>query len=167
MRIENFVTRVTVRHHKACRVMPNSYPSWRNFQFAPKNHHKFFFWHTLPSTTAFRLKFVLFYQYDHARITTFSSKKCSVRLLSQELTSKRLAHNDVKMTLKSTSWRHARCRLTPLYKTELFRTGEIRGKPCWVCKNIRILHWCEVRIENSVPRVTVWHHEALPSDAKQ
>ena len=33
--------------------------------------------------------------------------------------------------------------------------------------NIRILHECEVRIENSVPRVTVWHHEALPSDAKQ
>ena len=33
--------------------------------------------------------------------------------------------------------------------------------------NIRILHWCEVRIENSVPRVTVWHHKALPSDAKQ
>ena len=25
-RIENFVTKVTVRHHEACRVMPNSYP---------------------------------------------------------------------------------------------------------------------------------------------
>ena len=25
--IGNSVTRVTVRHHKACRVMPNSYPS--------------------------------------------------------------------------------------------------------------------------------------------
>ena len=32
---------------------------------------------------------------------------------------------------------------------------------------IRILHGCEVRIENSVPRVTVWHQEALLSDAKQ
>ena len=31
---------------------------------------------------------------------------------------------------------------------------------------IRILHECEVLIEKSVPRVTVWHHEALPSDAK-
>ena len=31
--------------------------------------------------------------------------------------------------------------------------------------NIRILHGYEGRIENSVPRVTVWHHEALPSDA--
>ena len=27
VRIENSVTRVTVRHHEACRVMPNSYPS--------------------------------------------------------------------------------------------------------------------------------------------
>ena len=34
-------------------------------------------------------------------------------------------------------------------------------------EHIRMLHGCEVRIENSVPRVSVWHHEALPSDAKQ
>ena len=33
--------------------------------------------------------------------------------------------------------------------------------------NIRILHGCAVRIENSVQRVTVWHPEAMPSDAKQ
>ena len=33
-------------------------------------------------------------------------------------------------------------------------------------KNIRILHECEVLIENSVIRVTVWHHEAPPNDAK-
>ena len=33
--------------------------------------------------------------------------------------------------------------------------------------HIRILYVCEVRIENSVLRVTVWHHKALPSDAKQ
>ena len=33
--------------------------------------------------------------------------------------------------------------------------------------NIRICHECEVWIDKSVPRVTVWHHEALPSDAKQ
>ena len=31
---------------------------------------------------------------------------------------------------------------------------------------IRILHECEVLIEKSVPRVTAWHHEALPSDAE-
>ena len=31
---------------------------------------------------------------------------------------------------------------------------------------IRILHECEVLIEKSVPRVTIWHHKAPPSDAK-
>ena len=34
VRIENSVTRVTVRHHDACRVMPNSYSEWRNFEFS-------------------------------------------------------------------------------------------------------------------------------------
>ena len=29
-------------------------------------------------------------------------------------------------------------------------------------KNIRIYHECEGRIEKSVPRITVWHHEACP-----
>ena len=38
---------------------------------------------------------------------------------------------------------------------------------CGLSEGIRILHACEVRIENSVLRVTVWHHEAVPSDAKQ
>ena len=58
--IENSVTRVTVRHHETCRVMPNSYPEWRNFQlsksrdaeqlplwwnfqFVPNNHYGIFF----------------------------------------------------------------------------------------------------------------------------
>ena len=27
-------------------------------------------------------------------------------------------------------------------------------------ENIRIYHECEGRIEKSVPRITVWHHEA-------
>ena len=30
----------------------------------------------------------------------------------------------------------------------------------------RIFHDCEVLIEKSVPRFTVWHHKAPPSDAK-
>ena len=34
-------------------------------------------------------------------------------------------------------------------------------------KNIRIYHEVVDRIDNSVSRVTAWHHEALPSDAKQ
>ena len=38
VRIENSVTRRTVRHQEACRVMHNSYLEWQNFQFAPNNH---------------------------------------------------------------------------------------------------------------------------------
>ena len=30
---------------------------------------------------------------------------------------------------------------------------------------LRIFNECEVLIEKFVPRVTVWHHKALPSDA--
>ena len=30
----------------------------------------------------------------------------------------------------------------------------------------RIYHYCKVQIDKSVPRVTVWHHEAEPRDAK-
>ena len=29
-----------------------------------------------------------------------------------------------------------------------------------LCTNIRIYHECEGRIEKSVPRIAVWHHEA-------
>ena len=57
VRIENSVTRVTVRHHKAWRVMLNIYPEWWNFQFAPNNNYGFFFLHTLPSTIAYRLEY--------------------------------------------------------------------------------------------------------------
>ena len=35
-------------HHEVCRMMPNSYPEWRKFQFAPSNHYRFFFLHILP-----------------------------------------------------------------------------------------------------------------------
>ena len=35
-----------------------------------------------------------------------------------------------------------------------------KGKNYLYSKNIRIYHECEGRIEKSVPRITVWHHEA-------
>ena len=75
VQIENSITRLTVQLHEACRVMPNSYPEWRNFQLAPNDHYGFFFLHTLPLTIAFKLLYVSFYQYD-AEISTFSAKKC-------------------------------------------------------------------------------------------
>ena len=49
-------------------------PKWHNFQFAPKNHYGFFFLQNLPSTTAFRLEYVLFYQF-YAKITTFFNQE--------------------------------------------------------------------------------------------
>ena len=50
-------------------------------------------------TTAFSIECVLFYQF-HTRITTFSNKKCSVRLLSKKLMSKCLVPNDIKNDVK-------------------------------------------------------------------
>ena len=94
MRIENSVKRVTVRHHGACRVMSNSYPEWRNFQFAPNNYYRLFFLHALPSTVLFKFGYALFYQL-FAEISTFAIKTCLVRLPS------------------TTSWCHARGRITP------------------------------------------------------
>ena len=67
--IENSVMRVTFRHHEACRMMPNSYPSNGIFNLH-RDHYGFFFLHILPSTIAFRLEYVLFYQF-YAKITTF------------------------------------------------------------------------------------------------
>ena len=118
MRIENSVTRIAVRHHEDCRVMPNSYPELPNFQFAPYKHCKFFFLPTLHSTIVCKGECALFYQF-YAEINTFSIMKCSVRPLSTK------------------SWRRARGRLTPpWYKMEISRTGENRGKPCRIriCK---------------------------------
>ena len=54
---------VSVRHHKACRVMSNSHPKWQNFQFARNSHYGFFFLHTLPLTNASKLEDALFYQF--------------------------------------------------------------------------------------------------------
>ena len=95
MQIENSVSGVPVLHHEACRVVPNSYPECRNFQFAPNKHYGFFFLYTLTSSIAFRSLYALFYQY-YAEIFTFSVKKCLVQLLPTALTSKRLAENDIK-----------------------------------------------------------------------
>ena len=108
-------------HHEsncpASRGLPSDaeqLPKWRNFQFALKNHYGFFFLHTLPSTIAFRLEYVLFYQF-YTKITTFfdQEKFGTTPLLHVdietfggnwlEMTSKRQ-----KMMWKSSSWRHAR-----------------------------------------------------------
>ena len=94
MQIENSITWVTVHYHEACRVMPNSYPEWLNFQFAPNNYYGFFFLHTLPFTIAFILLYALFYQY-YAELSMFLVKKCLVCLLLM-IVRKHLAENDLK-----------------------------------------------------------------------
>ena len=43
--IEKSVTRVTDRHHEACRVMPNSDPEWQIFLSTPYIHDRYFFLH--------------------------------------------------------------------------------------------------------------------------
>ena len=109
VRTANSVTRVTVWHREACRVMLNSYPEWRHFQFAPNNHYGFFFLHTLPSTIAFRFEYVLVYQF-YAEITTFVSiKKClfGSYLRCWRWNDWQWRQHDVK-TCKMTSKRHNR-----------------------------------------------------------
>ena len=49
--IEKSFTRVTDRHHEACRVMPNSDPEWQIFLSTPYIHDRYFFLHTFWLTT--------------------------------------------------------------------------------------------------------------------
>ena len=49
--IEKSVTRVTDRHHEACRVMPNSDSEWQIFLSTPYTHDRYFFLHTSWLTT--------------------------------------------------------------------------------------------------------------------
>ena len=108
-------------------------PEWQNFQFALRNHYGFFFLHTLPSTIAFRLEYVLFNHF-YAKITTVFIKKSLVWLLFYTLMSKCLAESDVKMskiTSKSTYWHHAR---HPSCKTTFPSPGQVHGNPGRVCK---------------------------------
>ena len=49
--IEKSVTRVTDRHHEACRVMPNSDPERQIFLSTPYTHDRYFFLHTFRFTT--------------------------------------------------------------------------------------------------------------------
>ena len=81
VRIANSVTKVTVRHQ-------NSYPEWRNFQFALNNHYGY-------SSLSLHMCFL---GHFYAKISTFSVKECSARFLPTTLTSKRFSENDVKQT---------------------------------------------------------------------
>ena len=138
MRIENSVTRVTVRHHEACRVKPNSYPEWRNFQFAPNNHYRFCFLHTLPSMIVFKLGFALFYQL--MRWNKYS--------LGQEMFGS-VPIYDVLMSCTRSSY-------TPWCKMEISRMVENRGKPCRVCKNNASVNRLSMQILKTWKTQNIW-----------
>ena len=127
--IENSVTRVTVCH----------LAEWRNFQFEPNNHHRFFFLHTLLSTIAFRLEYVLFYQF-YAKITIFFRSR-NVQFGSSligdvETFGKNCRENDV-MTSKHKN-RHTDVMHESSYTHSCKMTFPSPGRnSCPVCKNIQ------------------------------
>ena len=132
MRIENPVTRVTTRHHEVCWLMPNSYPEWRDFQFAPHNHYGFFFLYTFPLTSAFKLKYVLFYQFNFKFLHL---RPRNLRFVSYLWCCRQKVWR--KMTSKKTSWHPARkSSCTHLCKTTFSCTGQWCGNAFEVCKNV-------------------------------
>ena len=140
MLIENSVMRVTVRHHEACLVMPNSNPEWWNFQFEPNNHYGFFFLHTLPSQLHLCLK-MLFYQ-KYTQITTFYDQEVFgsyLRSWRQNILRKMTStwhqdvQNDVKIVILTSCTRVV---LHPSCKTTFPSPGRVHGNSDRVCKNI-------------------------------
>ena len=122
MLIENSVTRVTVRHQEACRVMPNSYPSDGIFNLHQRSIMDSF------SCTLFLRQLHL----DLNMCCCFFIKKGSVRFLSYTLTSKSLAETDVKMTSISS------------YLCPFPSPGRVHGNPGRVCKNNVFNSFCKV-----------------------
>ena len=79
-------------------------PEWRNFQFAPSNHYGFLFLHTLPSTIAFRLEHVLFYQF-YAKITTFFDQERFGMAPLLYVDVETFGETDMKITSRHQKWR--------------------------------------------------------------
>ena len=120
-------------------------PEWRNFQFAPTNHYGFFFLHTFPSTIAFRLEYVLFYQF-YAKITTFFDQEmfgtAPLLYVDVETFGGNWRENDVN----TSKWRQnvkiviltscTRVVLHPSCETIFPSPGRVHGNPGRVCKKI-------------------------------
>ena len=131
---------ITVRHHKACRVMLKLF-EWQNFQYAPKNHYGFFFLHTLPSTIAFRLENVLFYQFYAKKTTFFDQEKFGIAPL---------LYVDVEVETFGGNWHEKWCQnvkiiiltsytsvvLYPSSKITFSSPGQVHGNPGQVCKQV-------------------------------
>ena len=119
-------------------------PEWLNFQSVPHNHYGFFFLHTLPSTLAFRLEYVLFYQCYDKIATFFDQEKFGMAPLlyvDVEIFRENWRANDIN-TSKMTSKRQNRrtdimheSRLKPSCKTTFLNPGQVHANPGRVCKN--------------------------------
>ena len=72
VRIGNFVTRVTVRHHEACRLMPNSYPEWQYFHFAAKHIMGSFSGILFPSRIVFKQEYEMMSSGKFKNVSYFS-----------------------------------------------------------------------------------------------
>ena len=140
MLIENSVTRITVWHHERCRTVT---PSDGIFNLHQRTIMDFFFFHTVSSTIAFRLEYVLFYQFN-AKITTFfdQEKFGTAPLLYVDVETfggnwHKKWRQDVKnaaKTSKPSSWRHERESSHPSCETTFPSPGRVHGKPDRVCK---------------------------------
>ena len=134
MLIENSVTRVT----ELCDA--KQLPESRNFKFALKNHYGFFFLHTLPSTVAFRLEYVLLYLF-YATITTFFDQEkfgtAPILYVDFERFGGNWRENDVKNEVKIVILTSCtRVVLHPSCKTTFPSPGRDHGSPGRICKKI-------------------------------
>ena len=109
--------------------------------------------------------FLSFYMKERERCPKFAIKKKRAWVLSFALNSAIRYDNDtVRLPLPQNILKRAS---TVKQVCNLNRYGTCR--PLYQLREtslLRILHECEVLIEKSVQRDTVWHHEAPPSDAK-
>ena len=144
--------------------MPNSYPEWRNFQFAPNNHYGFFFLHTCHSTIAFGLEYVLFYQ-TYAEITTFFRSRyvrfgSYLRCWSRNVWRKNWRQHDEMTSKRQNSYPDAmhESRLIPLpppphthtCKTTFPNPGRIHGNSGRICNNTQFEPWPICRLTPAV-----------------
>ena len=126
--------------------MPNSYPEWRNFQFALHNHYGFFLLHALPST----IKCVLCYQI-YAEITTFFDQELFRLVPIQDIDVENFGwkltsawREDIKDNLKVVILMPCmRVILHPSYKT-LPSPGGVHGNSGRVCK-LKFPCQCQIR----------------------
>ena len=155
---------------------------WRNFQFAPKNHYGFFFLHTLPSTVAVRLEYVLFYQF-YAIITTFVDQKkfgmAPLLYVDIKKFGGNWRENNVK-TSKMTSKHQNRYTdvlhenlLHPSCETTFPCPGRVHGNPGRVCKKmkswymyIKAFYHFHLVWENCSVRPRDWCHKGSQAEQK-